>query len=433
VATSALLNKLSDAMLSNIKNLFPICRSITGEGVRDTLRYLQDLNRELVIHDVSSGTQVFDWTIPEEWNIENAFIEHESGAKFAEFSINNLHVLNYSSPIDTFLDRAELEPHIYTLPDQPDRIPYVTSYYSKRWGFCLSQNQKNAMPAGRYRAFIDSTLKPGELNYGELIIPGKSKAKILISTYCCHPSLANDNLSGVVVASALASYIKEKYPDPTYTYCFVFVPETIGAIAYLSKNIDHLKKHISAGFVLSCVGDDRSYSHVQSRLGNCLADKALTAALVGRENVKAYSFLERGSDERQYCAPGVDLPVCGFCRSKYTEYPEYHTDADNLDLISRDGLKGALTALTSIVDAFEFGLKNRISVLGEPQLGRRNLYPTLSNKNSLLTDVRMRTNIIAYLDGKHDPFDISIITGTPLGSVVQELVTLREHGLIAAD
>ena len=419
-------------MIGHIKALWMYPRSLTGKGTLDTLKYLKKIHPEMSIHSHSSGARVFDWEIPNEWNIQDAYIQHESGQRFAEFSKQTLHVLGYSTPCDREMDREELLPHIHTHPDQPDLIPYVTSYYADRWGFCLSENQKNSLPPGRYRAVIRTQKKPGKLNLGELVLPGHSPKELFFSTYVCHPAMANNELSGPLVATALANYIKERYPVPRYTHRFVFVPETIGAIAYLSDHHPALKKNVMAGFVLSCLGDDRAYSHVESRLGESLADTALDAALLGQKNIKRYSFLKRGSDERQYCAPGIDLPVCGFCRSKYGEFPEYHTSADDLTLVSPQGLEGSLKVLKTLVDAFEMGLSPKITTPCEPQLGKRNLYPSISRHHS--TDhLRTRMDILAYADGNHTPFDLALKLATPLAQINQELELLTRHGLIRQD
>ncbi|MDK2955051.1 MAG: hypothetical protein PWQ57_547 [Desulfovibrionales bacterium] len=406
-------------------------RSITGHGTRKTLEFLKQINSELTIHSFPTGMQVFDWEIPEEWNIHGGYLKHESGRIFADFNETPLHVLGYSAPYHNVLSREELIPHIFTQPDQPDVIPYVTSYYRNRWGFCLSENLKQALPDGNYEVCIDAEKKAGQLLLADMLIPGQRAEEIFFSTYICHPAMANNELSGIALATALALYVKEKHPTPHYSYRFVFSPETIGAIAYLSENLRILQQNMACGFVLSCVGDERAYSHIQSRFGDSLADKALEAALLGQENVTTYSFLERGSDERQYCSPGVDLPVCGFCRSKYGEYPEYHTSADNFDVVSARGLEGSYEVVCSIVDAFEIGLYPRAAVLCEPQLGKRNLYPTLSQKGAY-GDTKTRLNVFAYSDGRHSLFDIAKIIGKPLRTVLGEVRTLIKHGLLSA-
>lgn len=400
-------------------------------SVRETFRYLQNLNPEITLHAFATGTQAFDWEIPREWRITDAWFEHiESGQRYAEFSKHNLHILGYSAPVDAEMDREELLAHIYTQPDQPDLIPYVTSYYKERWGFCMPHNEREALPEGRYRVHIDSALFDGELLLGDALIQGQSDREIMFSSYICHPSMANNELSGPVLVSALMRYVKERYPQPKLSYRFILVPETIGSIAYLSRNVAVLKERVMAGYILSCVGDERAYSHICSRYGDNLSDLALRSALIGEETAKTYSFLQRGSDERQYCAPGVDLPVCGFCRTKYGEYPEYHTSADNFDLVTEEGLSGALAVMTNIIDAFELGLYPKVTVLGEPQLGKRGLYPTISQKGSY-SAIRARMDFLAYADGRNTLFDICERISVPLSVVLDEAKLMLEFGLIS--
>jgi aminopeptidase-like protein len=424
---SKLINGMQ--MIQWMKDLWNYPRSLTGHGTRATLKYLKNINSDLNIHSFKSGEKVFDWTIPEEWNIYDAYIEHESGERFSEFSKNNLNVLGYSTPCDMTISLSELLPHIYTQPDQPDVTPYVTSYYKDNWGFCMSDNDKKQLQEGVYRVVIDAKKGPGTLELADLIIKGESSEEIFFSTYVCHPSMANNELSGPVLASALIQYIKSKYSKPKYTYRFVFVPETIGSIAYLSQHLKELKNNVICGFNLSCVGDERAYSHVESRVGNTLADNALQSALIGLDNVVTYSFLERGSDERQYCAPGVDLPLCGFSRTKYGKYPEYHTSADNFDVVTAEGLNGALDIMKAIVDAFEIMLFPKINVKCEPQLGRRGLRPNVSQKG-FRGDINTRSDFIAYADGMNSIFDISNKINKNVKHLIEEVRILDKQGLL---
>ena len=411
-------------------DLFPICRSLTGPGVRQTLTYLQKLLPGLTIHEVASGTNVFDWTIPEEWAIEDAFVADDQGRRIIDFRISNLHVVGYSEPVNAELSYDELAPHLYSLPDHPDAIPYVTSYYKKRWGFCISENQRKILQSygtHKFHVCIQSKLASGHLTYGELIIPGSSTEEVLLSTYICHPSMANNEISGPVVVAALARWLSSL--DRRLTYRIVFVPETIGAITYLHKNIKIMRTRTIAGFVVTCVGDDRGYSYIPSPDGDTLADTiALHVLRHKAPGFKAYSFLDRGSDERQYCAPGVDLPVCSICRTKYAEYPEYHTSLDNMDLISPQGLQGAFDIYRACIELLEMNLTYKATTLGEPQLGKRGLYPTLSDKNNMACP--MILNVFAYMNGQRDIIAIADRLGVYAGDLAESVRALHQSGLI---
>lgn len=417
------------SMHSWVSDLFPISRSLTGAGVRETLYYLKDLIPELKIQSIPSGTSVFDWTVPDEWVIRSAYIENEAGQRIVDFASNNLHVLGYSEPVDLWLDLEELQKHLHSIPEQPNAIPYITSYYERRWGFCMSHNQRKQLKPGRYRAVIDSELKPGVLNYGELLIPGETNKEVFISTYICHPSMANNELSGPVVTTAIAQWI-EGLPKRYYSYRFVFVPETIGSLVYLSRHLDHLKKHVIAGFNVTCIGDERAYSYLPSRAGNTLSDQAAKHVLrhIDPEFVK-YSWLDRGSDERQYCAPGVDLPIATIMRTKYGEYPEYHTSLDDLNLVTPAGLYGGYAALKNAIEAIDSNTVPVIRVLGEPQLGKRGLYPNLSTKGSTAA-VRIMMDMLSYFDGNHSLLDIADLIDQPIWELKPMIETLVEHGLV---
>jgi len=421
---------IGEAMYRWATELFPICRSITGEGVRETLTYLQRLLPDLTVHEVPSGTRAFDWTVPDEWNIRGASITDEAGNRVVDFANNNLHVVGYSTPVDEWMTLEELQPHLYSLPEQPNAIPYITSYYVKRWGFCLSQAQRESLAPGRYHVVIDSTLAPGSLTYGELILPGTEEKEILLSTYICHPSMANNELSGPVVTAALALWIAENH-DRRFTYRIVFIPETIGSIVYLSRHLAPMKRNTIAGFVLTCIGDDRAYSLLRSRAEDTVADRVAKLVLGHHApGYVEYSYLERGSDERQYCSPGVDLPVVSIMRASYNAYPEYHTSLDDLTVISPAGLAGGYSAVRKCIEFLE---QNRVYVATtpcEPHLGSRGLYPTLGSRGTAQS-VRSITNVLAYADGTLDLIGIATRIGISADEAIDVADRLRDAGLLA--
>jgi len=393
--------------------LFPIPRSLTGDGVRATLREIQKQLPELRTYEVPTGTECLDWVIPDEWAISEAYIVTPSGKRIADFHENNLHLVGYSVPIDRLISRSELEDHLHSIPSQPDAIPYITSYYERRWGFCLTQRDRDALVDGDYQVVIKSKLEPGFLSYADLVIKGESEEEILFTTYVCHPSLANNEISGPVVATYLAKWLLS-LESRRFTYRFVFAPETIGSIFYIHKHLPDFKSHLKAGFVITCIGDNRSYSYLSSRLGGTLADRVAEHILDYVDGpVHKYSYLARGSDERQYCAPGVDLPVCSLMRTKYWEYPEYHTSLDDLTVITPDGLLGGLNLLVSAVKAIESNTSYQSVFLCEPQLGNRGLLPTLSSKANAGTSDDI-LNILSYSDSNHDLLTIAEMIRKPV-------------------
>jgi len=424
------INNLGFEMHSLAKRLWPINRSITGEGVRKTLLILKELNPKLSIHEVSSGTKVFDWEVPREWYVNDAYIITPSGKKICNFKENNLYLLGYSISIQKNLNLKELQKHLYSIPEQPSAIPYVTSYYEERWGFCLSQDERDLLEEGDYLVFIDTKLFNGSLTYGEIFIKGQSDKEIFLSTYICHPSMANNELSGIVVSSYISKWLSNKR-DNRFSYRFVFVPETIGSIAYLSKHHINLKKKVVAGFNVSCVGDERSYSYLPSRNGNTISDKVAKHVLKWTDpNYVTYSWLDRGSDERQYCAPGIDLPIASLLRTKYGEYPEYHTSLDNLDnVVTPKGLEGGYWALRRALELIEKNNIYKVNFMCEPQMGRRGLYPTLSKKNSD-EQIRLMMNFISLCDGEHSLLDIAEKINCPAWELYELTEKLVSHDLI---
>ena len=415
------------------KELWPFNRSITGDGLRDTLQRISEHLPALKIKAVPSGTKVFDWTVPKEWKIKEAYIITPKGKKICDFSQNNLHLVGYSIPFKGEVSFDELKKHLYTLPDQPNAIPYVTSYYEQRWGFCLSQEQLDSLENGTYKVLIDSSLFDGELNYGELLIKGKSDKEIFLSTYICHPSMANNELSGLTVVTFLSKWLQE-IRNPNFSYRIIFIPETIGSITYLSSNYKEMKKKIFAGFNVSCVGDDRAYSYLPSRNGKTISDLIAKHVLKWiDQNFVEYSWLNRGSDERQYCAPGIDLPIASILRTKYGAYPEYHTSLDNLEnVVTPKGLEGGYWAIRKAIEAIERNKNYKTTVLCEPQMGKRGLYPTLSIRNENKKVIQMM-NFISFCDGKSSLLEIADKLNMPIWDLYGLADELYSHNLIQTD
>jgi len=410
------------------QELFPICRSITGNGFRQSLEILKKHIPNLEVFEVPTGTKCFDWEVPKEWNIKDAYIVNPEGKKICQFKQSNLHVVGYSTPVNKEIPLNELQEHLYSLPDQADAIPYVTSYYKERWGFCITQNERNKLRTGNYKVLIDSELTNGALTYGELIIPGTSKNEIFISSYLCHPSMANNELSGPVVTTYLAKWLLGR--KNKYTYRIIIVPETIGSITYLSRNFEEVKERIIAGFNVTCIGDDRAYSYLPSRHGDTLSDKVVKHVLKHcHPNFISHSFLDRGSDERQYCSPGIDLPVCSVMRTKYGCYPEYHTSLDDLNLVTPTGLRGGYEVLKKSIECLELNEILRSTVICEPQLGKRGLYPTLSTKHSD-SQVRDMMNYLAYTDGDLSILDIAELINRPLWELDDIIENLKNEGIL---
>lgn len=410
--------------------LFPIARSITGQGFRDSLEILNKTLGGGIIkfHSIKSGTKVFDWIVPDEWNVKEAYIITPEGEKICDFKKHNLHLLNYSEAIDQEIELEELQDHLYSIEEIPDAIPYVTSYYKRRWGFCLAHNERKKLKKGKYKVYIDAKHdENGVLDYADFILPStqNSKDEILISTYLCHPSMANNELSGPVVAIFLARWLLS-LKARKYNYRFVIIPETIGSIVYLSKHLEHLKKHVKAGFVLSCLGDDHAYSLIHTPKENTLSDKVALHTLKNKENFKAFSFLDRGSDERQYNAPLVNLGIVGVSRTKYGEYKQYHTSKDDLNFISEKGLMGGLQSIQEMILNLEINAIYENTIVCEPNLGKRGLYHTLSTAN----DIPLACNFLAYCDGKNDIIDIANILNMQAYEFKELLEKIKFYGLV---
>ena len=402
-------------MMALVEELFPICRSITGNGVRQTLAILQRYI-PLEVNEVPSGTPVLDWTVLPEWNIRGAYIAHPDGTRVVDFAANNLHVIQYSQPIDALMPLAELRPHLHTLPDTPDWIPHRASYYTENWGFCLAHRQLSSLPDGLYRVVIDSDLKPGHLSYGELLIPGETRDTILFSCHICHPSLANDNLSGIAVATMLARYVRTL--RPRYSYRFLFIPTTIGSITWLAQHEDTVGR-IVHGLVLCCLGDAGEITYKQSRRGDTAIDRVV-AHVLRQDEVphRIRSFAPDGCDERQYCSPGFDLPVGCLMRTPPGEYPEYHTSADNLSLLRSQSLAHSLAVLQRIVAVIEANAVYRSrNPKGEPKLGRHGLYPTMRGQRSAGYDKMAVLWVLNLADGRHSLLDMAERARVPFATI----------------
>ena len=415
--------------------LFPITRSLTGDGVKKTLNIIQKELPKLKIKKFKSGTKVFDWNIPEEWNVTDAYVIDKYNNRIIDFKTNNLHLVGYSIPIKKNITKKELFKNLYFLKNQPKAIPYITSYYKRRWGFCLSYNEYKILDKryslnDKFKVFINSNLnKKGNLNYGELILKGKSKKEILISTYICHPSMANNELSGPIVSMGLINYFKNKKLNKTLR--FVFIPETIGSISYLSKNLKYLKENVIGGYNLSCIGDERQHSCMFSKYQNSPSDEAVIEAykLLKIKNYKVYPFLKRGSDERQYNSPGIDLKISSIFRTKYGEYPEYHTSLDNFNLVTLKGCVGGFNVAKKSIEILLERIYPKCKIMCEPQMGKRGLYPNLSTKiGNKLT--RSYMDFLQYADGTNSLEMISSLIKLDLKSVRKIYQILFKNFLI---
>ncbi len=425
--------------------IFPIMRSITGEGNRQTLRILKEFVPGLEIKEISSGTKVFDWTIPEEWNVRGAWVKNSLGEKIIELKNSNLHVVNYSIPFNGKISLEELKEHLYTLPNQPDKIPYITSYYKKRWGFCLSQNDFDKLENGDYEVLIDSSLGRGSLSYGEVFIPGKSKEEILFSSYICHPSQANDSLSGISLCAVLARELMKR--KLKYSYRFLFIPETIGAIAWLSMNEEKIS-NILGGYVVTCVGDAGKFTYKRSRQQNHFIDRAALKVLVNyKEDFKIRKFdPSDGSDERQFSSPGFNIAVGSLMRTKYGEFKEYHNSGDNLDFVEPVFLGDSFKKYLEIIEMLESGNVREEENLDEgytdgekylnlnpkcePQLGKRDLYETIGGRTAVEINESAIFWVLNFSDGKHSLEGISEKSGLGFEEIKKAAEILEEKELL---
>jgi aminopeptidase-like protein len=408
--------------------LYPICRSITGDGIRQTLSIIGG-RIPLEISEVPSGTPVFDWEVPKEWNIRDAFIKIPSGKRVVDFRQSNLHVMNYSTPVHAKMPLAELRPHLFSIPQHPDWIPYRTSYYKENWGFCLTHNQLMALEDVPYEVCIDSTLEDGKLTYGECYLPGRSADEVLISCHACHPSLANDNLSSLTVATFLARHLSGR--DLRYSYRFLFAPGTIGAITWLAQNREKAAR-IRHGLVLTCIGDSAGFHYKKSRRGNAELDRTVACVLrdLGEDH-ELLDFSPYGYDERQYCSPGFNLAVGCLMRSVWGTFPEYHTSADNLDFIRPESLAGSVRLCAAIFDVLETNRRYlNQSPYCEPQLGKRNLYGSVGGQ-SIAQEINARLWVLNFSDGEHSLLDIAERSGVPFSAISAAAELLCDAALLA--
>ena len=414
-----------------VERLYPICRSITGDGVRRTLEIVGE-SIQLVVQEVPTGTQVFDWTVPEEWNIRDAYVADADGRRVIDFQRSNLHVVSYSVPVDTTMSLDKLRPHLHTLPEQPALVPYRTTYYAPDWGFCLADDTLRGLrddPDDRYRVVIDSTLADGHLTYAEHVVPGQVSDEVIVSCHVCHPSLANDNLAGIAVATELARRLAAS--TPWYTYRFLFIPGTIGSITWLALNQDRLGK-IRHGLVLACAGDPGQVTYKRSRRGNAEIDRVVEHVLrtSGRPH-EIDDFTPYGYDERQFCSPGFNLGVGCLTRTPYGRYPEYHTSADNPDFVSPEAMADTLELCWEVTRVLE---RNRryvnLSPYGEPQLGKRGLYGSLGGRSDTKQAQMAMLWVLNLSDGEHDLLDIAHRSEMPFAVVADAAIALHDAGLL---
>jgi len=416
-----------------VERLFPVCRSITGDGLRRTCEIIGE-HIELAVSEVPTGTEVLDWTVPREWNIREAWVKDPSGRKVIDFAEHNLHIVGYSTPVNEVMPLARLREHLHTLPEQPTLIPYRTSYYAERWGFCLRHDVLESLPDGDYEVCVDSTLADGHLSYGEHVVPGELTDEVIVSCHVCHPSLANDNMAGVAVAVELAKRLAAQNPrgqKPRYTYRFIFAPGTIGAITWLARNFERVNR-IHGGLTIACAGDRGPVTYKRSRRGDAPVDRAVEHVL--RESGRAHTVLDfspYGYDERQYCSPGFNLGVGSLTRTPYAGYPEYHTSGDNPDFVTEESMADTLETLWEAVTVLERDRRYvNLSPYGEPQLGRRGLYDSLGGRSDTKQAQLAMLWVLNLSDGEHSLLDIAQRSGLPFATVADAADALRGAGLV---
>ena len=417
-------------LFAMVAELYPICRSITGDGVRATLGVV-GRQLDLEVHEVPTGTEVLDWTVPREWNVRDAWVAGPDGKRVIDFADSNLHLMSYSVPVRATVPLQELRRHLFTLPEQPGWVPYRTSYYAERWGFCASQRLVDGLAEGDYEVCVDTTLADGHLTYGEHLVKGQTDEEVLVSCHVCHPSLANDNCSGIAVATRLATMLAEA--QPRYSYRFLFVPGTIGSITWLARNEDRLGR-IRHGLVLACVGDPGGLTYKRSRRGDAGIDRAVAHVLErsGRAH-RITDFSPYGYDERQYCSPGFDLPVGSLSRSTYASYPEYHTSADDLELVRPEHLQDSLETCWEITRVLEGDRRYlNLSPKGEPQLGKRGLYGSIGGRSDAQERQMAMLWVLNLSDGGHSLLDVAERAGLPFALLAEAAADLEAAGLLAA-
>jgi aminopeptidase-like protein len=422
------LDKVGREMYQLVSELYPICRSITGEGVRQTLEIIKK-SIPLVTHEVPTGTKVFDWTVPKEWNIKDAYIKNPKGEKIVDLKKSSLHVVSYSLPIHRVMRLNELREHVFTMADRPDWIPYRTAYFKEAWGFCMSHKQMMALEEGEYEVLIDSSLEEGHLTYGELVIGGRTSDEVLISTHVCHPSLCNDNLSGIALATELAHYLATV--SLRYSYRFLFLPSTIGSITWLSQN-ERTVPRIQHGLVLACAGDSGKTTYKRSRRGNAEIDKAVSHVLRhSGEEFDVIDFVPYGYDERQFCSPGFNLPVGCLMRTPHGCYPEYHTSADGLNFVQPAALADSFSKCLSALSVLERNAAYvNLNPKCEPQLGRRGIFRSYSERSNGADNEMALLWVLNLSDGNHSLLDIAERSGLKFDVIRNAADLLTEHGLL---